>query len=257
MADLLLPWEPSGLLLLMLVATAFAYLAGIRRTQPLAGRQVLFWTGFGLFYAALQTHFDYYAEHAFSLGQVQHVLLHHMAPFLVVLARPGDTLRAGLPERLRLWVDRLFAWPPLAVFGHPAVAGFLFCTLIIAWLIPGLHLYAMLDARLYRAMTLTMAINGLMFWHIALHGRAALPARMVMLVAVIPPQIATGVALTLAGSVIYPLYRLCGLAFGLTPLDDQRLGGMAIWLSSGMMSGLALLIILPPLWKGRTAPAVP
>jgi len=166
-------------------------------------------------------------------------------------------LMAGLPMRVRRPVERLFAWPPLAIFGRPAVAGLLFCTLIIVWLVPRIHFYAMLDARLYRLMTISMAVNGLMFWQVALYGRATLAARMMMLIAVIPTQIALGVALTLAGRVVYPLYSLCGLAFGLTPLDDQRLGGMAIWLSSGMMSALALLILLPSRWKGRTAAVAP
>lgn len=253
----LLPWEPSPLILVVLAGIALAYLNGARRRVPPARRQVLFWSGWTLFGIALQTHFDYYAEHSFAAGQVQHVLLHHMAPFLIVLARPVETLAAGLPAQTRPFIARLFAWPPLAVFGHPAVAGTLFCTLIILWLVPFVHFYAMLDIRLYRLMTLSMAVNGLMFWQVALHGRAPLPGRMAMLVAVVPPQIATGVALTLAGRVIYPLYGLCGLAFGLTALDDQHLGGMALWLSSGMMSALALLIVLPRLWRARTAPAVP
>ncbi len=257
MIELLLPWEPSLTILAAMAGTAAAYLTGARRTAPPVGRQVLFWAGWVLFYAALQTHFDYYAEHAFSVGQAQHVLLHHMAPFLMVLARPGETLMAGLPAVPRRWIARFFAWPALKIFGHPAVAGILFCTLIIVWLIPGVHLYAMLDARLYRLMVISMAVNGLMFWQVALYGQAALPARLAMLIAVVPPQIALGAALTLSGQVVYPLYRLCGLAFGLTALDDQHLGGMALWLSSGMMSALAILIILPRLWTGRTAPAAP
>jgi len=257
MAELLLPWEPSPLILAALATVALAYLNGARRTRPALGEQVLFWTGMLLFWVTLQTRFDYYAEHAFAAGQVQHVLLHHMAPLLVVLARPGETLTAGVPARARPLIARFFAWPPLAVFGHPAVAGTVFCTLIIFWLVPAVHFYAMLDIRLYRLMTLSMAVNGLMFWQVALHGRAPLPGRMAMLVAVVPPQIALGVTLTLAGSVVYPFYSLCGLAFGLTALDDQRLGGMALWLSSGMMSALALLIVLPRLWRVRTAPAAP
>ena len=256
MAELLLPWEPSLVTLLGLAATALAYLFGARRTRPSPARQALFWIGMGLFYVTLQTHVDYYAEHAFSIGQVQHVLLHHMAPFLIVLALPGETLLAGLPAWVKTAIERIFAWSPLKIFAHPAVAGLLFCALIIVWLVPGIHFYAMLDARLYRLMTLSMAINGLMFWQVALYGRAALASRMVMLIAVIPPQIALGVALTLASRGVYPLYSLCGLAFGLTPLDDQHLGGMAIWLSSGMMSALALLIVMPRLWKVRTAAAV-
>jgi len=251
----LLPWEPSPLILLALTLCALAYLVGARHTQPPAGQQTLFWSGLALFHVTLQTHFDYYAEHAFAAGQIQHVLLHHMAPFLVVLSRPGRTLQAGLPGRAV--AARFFAWPPFRIFGHPAIAGALFCTLIIVWLVPAVHVYAMLDARLYRLMTISMAMNGLMFWQVALWGRAGLPGRLVMLIAVVPPQIAVGVALTLAGGVIYPLYSLCGLAFGLTAIDDQRLGGMFLWLSSGMMSALALLILIPQQWTVRTAPAGP
>ena len=53
-----------------------------------------------------------------------------------------------------------------------------------------------------------------------------------------------GAILTLAGSVWYPAYRGTTAAWGLTPLEDQQLGGLIMWVPACLVylaAGLALL----------------
>ena len=52
-----------------------------------------------------------------------------------------------------------------------------------------------------------------------------------------------GALLTLAGTVWYPSYIGLTSSWGLTPLEDQQLGGLIMWIPAGLVyliAGLAL-----------------
>lgn len=53
-------------------------------------------------YAVLQTRSRYLAEHQFFLNRIQHVIMHHLGPFLIALGTAGKPLRSGMPLRLRM-----------------------------------------------------------------------------------------------------------------------------------------------------------
>ena len=95
-----LPYEPSPTVIVVCGLTALTYLRGQARGAGVgAARSTAFWMGLALIYAALQTRCDYYAQHMFFLHRLQHLALHHVGPFLIVLAAPGATLLAGAPDR--------------------------------------------------------------------------------------------------------------------------------------------------------------
>lgn len=107
MLQWLTPWEFSPVLLVVLVAGALLYLRGARRFRVSLARQLGFWLGMALIYSALLTHFDYYAQHQFFVDRIQQVLLHHLAPLLIMASYPLGMLRAGLPLR---WRARCGRW---------------------------------------------------------------------------------------------------------------------------------------------------
>lgn len=239
MFDALIPWEPSILVPLCLVTAATVYARGAAAEAP--WRQACFWTGLLAYYGVLFTRFDYAAEHLFFMHRLQHSVIQHMAPFLIGLSQPGAALMAGLPAPLRRWTGHLRA---LSWFNRPVIAVWLFCALIAVFLIPIVHFYAMLDVRLYKLMNALMVVNGLMFWMTVLNGPLKPATRIIMMLAVIPPQIVIGFLLVMAGRDLYPLYDLCGRTGGFTALTDQILGGAVIWLSAMMMSGLGIVVVV-------------
>lgn len=252
----LVPWQPSPTVLLATLLAGWLYWRGCRATPVSVARQISFWTGLALLYAALHTRLDYYAEREFFMHRLQHAVLHHIGPFFVALAWPGPVLRAGIPSAWReRWTDPLqrswpFRWSANFVM-NPVVSGVLFVGLIWLWLIPDIHFYAMLDVRLYRLMNWGMAIDGLWFWLLTLDSRPSPPARLkastrvLLLAAMVPPQMASGAFVTLATTNLYPLYELCGRAFsGITPLEDQTLGGLILWVPGTMMCILGALLEL-------------
>jgi cytochrome c oxidase assembly factor CtaG len=53
-----------------------------------------------------------------------------------------------------------------------------------------------------------------------------------------------GAFLTFTGRVLYPAYSRTAAAWGMTPLEDQQLGGLIMWVPAGLVyvvAGLALL----------------
>jgi putative membrane protein len=237
----LTPWERSWWLPPLFVATALLYARGARRRPPGAWRQTLFWTGFALMWFGLQSGLDYFSEHAFFIHRLQHLILHHVAPMLIALAVPLQTLGWRTPRFL-------------SMLNHPVAAPLLFSALIIFWLIPPVHVAAMLDARLYILMNTSIAVNGVMFWSSVLNGPQRPVTRMIMALAAAPVQIILGLLLMSAASDLYPVYALCGRAAGLDALSDQRLGGLILWLPGVMMSLGAVLIVMMRLLSGAASP---
>lgn len=265
--NLLTPWLPSPTVVIATLVTAVLYWRGCGRIVVPWYKQLSFWSGLLLLYLALHTRLDYYAEREFFIHRAQHMVLHHLGPFFMMLAWPGPALRAGLPAG---WADRfsgrLTSFLPvrfaLAALCNPIITATLFVGLIWLWLIPSVHFYAMLDVDLYRLMNWSMTLDGLLFWYLVLDPRPSPPARLrpgvrvLLLVAVIPPQILTGALITFATHNIYPLYDLCGRAFaGIDSLTDQTIGGLILWIPSTMMSVVGALIALSFWFRSKDADA--
>ncbi|MEO9190813.1 MAG: cytochrome c oxidase assembly protein [Acetobacteraceae bacterium] len=256
----LAPWEFSWPEYLAGSVCLWWYARGLVRTaaecRPALGRQACFFGGLALVYAVLQTQFLYLAEHMFFLHRIQHLVLHHLGPFLIALAWPGETLARGMP----VWASRLALSSPLrracAVIQRPSLAAVLFVGLIFLWLYPPLHFRAMVDVRLYGIMDWTMVVDGIFFFCLVLDPRARPPsglsfaARIVLAVSVQIPQIALGGFLAASARDLYPWYDLCGRVFPMIGARaDQQLGAFVVLFPGGMMSAVTALIVLGRLWR--------
>jgi putative membrane protein len=256
----LLPWEFSPTAFTVCALCLALYLRGARLAQPGdtpgAWRQVAFFIGLALDYAALQTHFDYLSQHMFWVHRLQHLVLHHIAPVLLVLAAPGRALYLGLPHALRERVVEPLArvsalrWP-VRLLQNPLVATLLFVGLIYYWLTPSVHFAAMLDVHRYLLMNWSMAVDGLLFWWLMLVPRGAqgplalgYGTRFLILCAAALLQILLGAYITLHQSVLFDVYGLCGRAWAVSAAVDQQLGGLLTWIPPAMMSLAGVLIVL-------------
>ena len=251
----LIPWETSPTAIVVIGVATLLYLRGVRRRPGGLSRQCCFWAGMLLIYVALQTRPDYYAEREFFVHRLQHLVLHHLGAFLVMLAIPGPVLRAGLPLHWRRAWNRLMRSAPVRMLLNgllnPWLAALLFFGIIDLWLWPSLHFLAMLDWRIYRLMNWSVLIDGFLFWWMVLDRRPKPPARLapgariVISLAVALPQILVGAYVTFTRANLYPIYDLCGRAFaGISAHQSQTIGGLVLWVPSAMMSVLGALIAL-------------
>ncbi|MBB3140020.1 cytochrome c oxidase assembly protein [Halomonas organivorans] len=257
MTTWLAPWEFSPLWGLACLTAAIVYMRGARRLgrhHPAVGwsRPIAFLAGLALVYIVTQTHYDYLSQYMFFPHRAQHLVLHHAAPFLMALALPGAALAAGLPMRIARPSRRLR--PLVDLLQHPLVAPLLFVGLIYFWLIPEVHFNAMLSQDLYQLMNWSMFIDGVLFWWLVLtpSGRLGHGRRILLLLAVVPPQILLGAYLTFSPTVLFDVYEVCGRAWPLAPLVDQQIGGLITWIPATMMSVIGTLIVLRQLRRDET-----
>ena len=105
-AQWLRPWEFSPTLIVCFLLSAFLFVRGCRNKRINVSRQLLFWSGWLLLYLSMHTHVDYYAERVFFIHRAQHLVLHHLAPLLIMLSYPGQVMRAGMTRGMRLGLQR-------------------------------------------------------------------------------------------------------------------------------------------------------
>jgi putative membrane protein len=249
-----MPWEFSWPIYLACVLALAWFAIGWRRLaaakRPPLWRGASFVLGVVSIYAVVQTHYDYLSQHMFFFHRFQHLVLHHLGPFLIALGVPGAALWAGMPDFLRpvirSWPVRVF----VDIIQHPVVAPTVFVGLIYVWLIPSVHTDAMLDANLYNVMNWSMAVDGIFFWCLVLDPNPKPPARVstgmraLLTMVVVPPQIAVGAVIALSGSDYYPVYKICGRILPISALSDQHFGGLILWIPASMMSVIALILVL-------------
>ena len=265
-ADFLLPYEFSPTVLIVCLLSGLLYYRGQHRLGRRFGwGDLLFWIGLVSIYVVLQTQVDYYGRFSFFIHRIQHLVLHHLGPFLIAVSAPAPVLEAGLPKAIRRYlVDPIVRSPlirwPFRVIQQPFVAGFLFVAIIYFWLVPSIHFYAMLSIPLYNAMNWGMAIDGLLFWWMIfnLH-RPGEPdvrhygVRMLVLFLVMFPQIVLGAFIALSTTDLYSIYALCGRVLPLNVLQEQELGGLVTWIPAAMMSVLSALVLLVRWSRGTQA----
>jgi putative membrane protein len=260
--DFLIPWEPSPLLVAVFVVCALVFWRGARHHTVSRARRIAFWSGLALFYVSLHTHLDYYAEHEFFMHRIQHLVLHHLAPLIIMSAYPGVVMRAGLPLGWRIQLRRAvrssIGRRLLGVVMHPGLVSSLFIFSVLIWLVPSVQFVSMLDWRLYRLMNWSVAITGMMYWAMLLDRRPSPPARMrpglrvLSPVITMTPQILAGAFITFSQQDLYPIFDICGRAMALPALIDQSLGGLIMWVPAAILEAIGAMLALRHLMQLST-----
>ena len=253
------PWEFSPTFLVCFVLAGWLFVRGQRVRQVSVARKALFWSGMVLLYLSMHTLLDYYAERMFFMHRIQHLVLHHMGPLVLMAAYPGSVMRAGMPlawrVRLRRFNQTLTGRAILAVLTNPIFVPALFVFLVLIWLIPSVQFYSMLDWRLYRIMNWSVVISGFMYWNLILDRRPCPPAamspggRVISPIVTMAPQMLAGAIIAFTERDLYPLFDLCGRAIPMSAQTDQSIGGITMWVPAAMTEVVGLLIALRNLMR--------
>lgn len=267
--DWLTPWEFSPTLVVAFIVCCTLFVRGTRVHRVGGGRQFLFWTGVVMLYLSLHTRIDYYSERLFFAHRLQHLVLHHLGPLLVMAAYPGQVMRAGLTlpgrRRLRQFQQSRAGRVTIALLTNRFLVPLLFVVLVLGFLIPVVQFYSMLNWRLYRLMNWSVVISGFMYWNLILDRRPSPPAamspgaRVLSPIITTVPQMITGAVITFTERDIYPIFDLCGRAIpGLSAVTDQAIGGLTMWVVAGLVEVFGLLVALATLMRlssrGRLRP---
>ena len=252
--SLLLPWEVSPTVLITAAVLVVLYARGAGRTDPPTspGQRFVFGLGLFLIYAALQTHWDYYASHMFFVHRIQHLVLHDVGPALLVATGPGAALACGLPAaaRRRLGAVKAILRVPARILLDPFTATIMYIGSLLLWLWPSVHFDVMLSDWLYRTMNWSVVLGDLPFWWLVLDPRPWPVARLkprwrvLMLSIVMLPMMVVGAVLSLSTRDLYTVYEICGRFLPISPVTDQQLGGLVIWIPGAFVIGVVFLVVI-------------
>lgn len=259
-------WNAGPLLLGGLGLAAGLYAAGTRRLWRAAGpghgvtrlQAACFGGGIVALLVALVSPLDALGESVFWGHMVQHLALILVAAPLLVLGAPllpmlwvlGPGARRGLGR----WWNRAGVLPAMvALLTAPLVAWGLHVVVLWAWHLPAAYQAALLDERLHALEHLSFLGTGMLFWWVVLQpaGRRRLDrGRSILYVVVAGMQGGLlGALLTFAGTSFYPAQSAAAASWGLTPLEDQQLAGLIMWLPAGLVY-LAVAAALFVEWMG-------
>ena len=146
---------------------------------------------------------------AISVGLFSARVVHHV--LLVAVAAP--LLAAALPARRRSGV---------------ALPFLVSTALLWAWHLPAAYDLALSEVVVYWVMQLTLLGSAVWFWRSVLSARGGIDAVLWSLAGLMQMG-ALGALLTFAPAPLYAVHGLAPLAWGLTPLADQQLGGLIMW----------------------------
>ncbi len=212
---------------------------GIRRWQVAA-----FLGGLLLLALALLSPLDAMAGALFSAHMAQHVLLMMAAAPLLALGAPAHVWLWVLPLAARRsaarWVHRQPGMrgllrslrSPLAAWLASAVAMWL-------WHIPSWYEAALADETVHAVEHFMFLGSAWLFWLAVLQprrrGALAEGAAILLLFTTALHSGILGALITFAPDPWIPTYALTTAAWGLTPLADQQLAGVIMWVPAGMV----------------------
>lgn len=176
----------------------------------------------------------------FSAHMVQHLLLTMLMPPLMILGVPGWMLRPLLRNRVISRVARRVTKP---------ITCFVIFNLVIAvWHLPIFYNAAMDNHNIHILEHLMfMAAAVLMWWPITSQlpelPRLSYPGQMLYCFLMILPMSIVAIYISMADQVLYPAYSAAPRVTSLSPLEDQLLGGLIMWVPGGVIFMIIMTVV--------------
>jgi cytochrome c oxidase assembly factor CtaG len=202
-----------------------------------------------------------------SAHMVQHLVLVLIAGPLLVLGAPLVPLLWALPKPMRralggwwkqAWALRR-AWYAMS---RPVVVWLLHAAAMWVWHLPGLYQAALVSEFVHAAEHGCFFGTALLFWRTIVpagkSGRLSYGTRVLYVFATGMQSSVLGALLTFAPTPWYPAYVARVAAWGLTPIEDQQLAGLIMWVPGGLvyLHVAALLFLAWVQAEERLAPHV-
>jgi putative membrane protein len=247
--NLWLAWTLDPVLLLELAALLGAYLYAMgpfrKRlgvTEPLDRARITWFTlGWLTLVFALVSPLDRLSDdYLFSAHMIQHMLIAIVAPPLLLLGLPAWLLA---PLFKREAVRRVARWAAL-----PVVAFGLLQADLWLWHAPALYDLTLANDTVHVIEHLSFFVFGLLFWLPVMSPTLAIPRMskgfaILYLFVACQPMVALGALITFAAQPLYTPYVSAPRVWGLSPLEDQQLGGLIMWLPTNIPYLIALSVI--------------
>ncbi len=257
-------WNGDPLLLISLAIVGGGYGFGLARIWRRTGgghaisrmQAGCFAAGVVALLLALVSPIDALSAELSSVHMIQHMLLMMVAAPLLVLGHPSLAFLWALPPASRQvfgHVSRRMGkwrgcWYP---FWQPAMAWILFALTLWLWHLPALYQAALRNQGIHDLQHLFFFGTAALYWRVLLDpvGRIRLNRGLGVLYLFTTSLHATilGVFMALSPRIWYSDYAGRTPAWGLTPLEDQHLAGLIMWMPACTLYAMAAIGIFA-LW---------
>jgi cytochrome c oxidase assembly factor CtaG len=190
------------------------------------------------------------SEQLFAAHMVQHELLMVVAAPLLALSRPLHVLLDGVPSSLRGRVEVLVDRPPARrawrTLNRPLEAWLIHGVVIWVWHIPVLFQATLSNDAVHAAQHLSFLGSGYLFWASLVADDYPERGGLAIL-SLFTTAVHTGVLGALISFSRYPWYAAYArraAAWGMTPLADQQLAGLIMWIPASAAYLIAALLIV-------------
>ena len=234
-------WDPpivAGLLL-----SAILYGRGDAPGRGISGwERAAYWFGWAGLAIALVSPIHAAGEVLFSAHMVQHEILMLVAGPFLVLGRPLVPYLWGLPGPWRRrvggwgksgWPNACWRW-----LTRPFNAWCLHAIALWIWHAPSLFQATLSSDLVHALQHSSFLVTALLFWWALFRGHAAernYGAAFFYVFTTAVHSSILGALLTFAPSAWYPAYTTTVVEWGLSPLEDQQIGGLVMWVPSGFL----------------------
>ncbi|HET6390031.1 cytochrome c oxidase assembly protein [Hyphomicrobium sp.] len=247
------PDVPETLRYIEMIAIASAvivYALGVLRIRRSAGanrvvsasQTLAFSLALSLFVVILSPPVDRVTDALFSAHMVQHLVLMLFIPPLLVWSRPFLVGLWALPAAQRKAISSSRCLHVLRAMGawlmRPVVVAALFLGAFAFWHLPRPYAWSLQNEWVHAAEHLSFLLTAIMFWSLVIEpsGRRQMDHNTSLIyVAVVAVLSGLPGALMLLSPI--PLFRAHGdapLSWGLTPLTDQQIAGVIMWVPAGI-----------------------
>jgi putative membrane protein len=243
-------WLPGLGIALLMVAIAGAYGIALYRSREAVHRtQALrFFSGIALVIFILSGPVERLSlERMYSAYIFQQVVLVMIAAPLILSGLPAWMVRRALTNR--------FIAPVWRVLVNPVCAMLLFGAIFATIHYPSLCDQICHARPFYYSIRLLLIALGILLWWPVLSPleefpRLTYPMQILYLFLLMIPMTAIAAPITMSRSVLYVFYEMGPHPFGLTPIQDQVMGGLIMWVGQGLyVIGAATWIFM--LWAAQ------
>lgn len=243
-----LQWTFSPLVVISLLAAVLLYAYGFYRareikegSEPDAWHRLAFAGGMVMLFLALCSPVEALSDYLFSMHMTQHIVLMMLAPPLIVWSNPGPTFALAFPPAARAAIARLWRRAGLHhvvnFFMQPVIAWTMFCGAFIFWHVPLPYQWGMNYQLAHSLEQASFLLTALAFWTLVIEPsgerRLSYGATLIYLLVTVIVTDLPGALMVLSPRLLYPGHGGGVALFGLTPLQDQQLAGLIMWIPAG------------------------
>lgn len=216
---------------------------------------VAYWGGLLMLVIALVSPVHALGEHLFTVHMIEHEIVMAVAAPLLVLARPIGVLFWGLPRRLRRPAMRLIKSRVIDTLWNVATTGIvatmLHAAAIWIWHVPTLFDATVTSSLLHRLQHLSFFATAVLFWWAVIWRESRGAGAWHLFLTMLHTSI-LGALIALAPRVAYMAQTQYAGEWGLTPLEDQQLAGIVMWVPGGIVYAAIALAMLAGLIRGSS-----